>query len=219
VQLRLLAGLLFCTLGLDCATPGHRQVQPNLQNQPGEYSTHADVNWQVLETSVCQMQLSAGILVVLACTGLCSICAVLAQVQHLDTAVTACWACRLRLREDSNHAQRTGFWTSMWLSERRCSCLHRVCAKLLATWTRPQATTMYRVLNKFASSWRAVALSLQTSCFCRDLMLHAQGWRSTCCSACTGFVQRLYMYAANYTFMVCRTHPSEVMGMWRLSSL
>jgi hypothetical protein len=55
------------------------------------------------------------------------------------------------------------------------------------TWTRPQPTTMYRVLNKFASSWRAVA-TIWTSVLllpAQGLMLHAQGWRSTC-SACTG---------------------------------
>jgi hypothetical protein len=109
------------------------------------------------------------------------------------------------------------------LSEHRCSCLHRVCAKLAATATpghdhKPKNHVQsQQVCELMACSCNY----LQTSVLllpAQGLMLHAQGWRSLLLSACTGFVQRLYMYTANYTLHGLQDHPSEVMGMWRLSN-
>jgi hypothetical protein len=155
------------------------------------------------------MQLSTGIcgVVSVACTGF---------VQHLPLCLHRVSATpRHSHVQPARHAgpdyaktatmhNAQAFGQVCGLSERRCSCLHRVCAKLAAgyTWTRPQADNHVQSPQQVCELMACSCNYLQTSVLllpAQGLMLHAQGWRSTCCSACTGFVQRLYMYTANYT--------------------
>jgi hypothetical protein len=76
-------------------------------------------------------------------------------------------------------------------------------------------TTMYRVLNKFASSWRAVA-TIQTSVLllpAQGLMLHAQVGAALVVLHVQGLCNVCICIQPTTHCMVCRTHPSEVMGM------
>jgi hypothetical protein len=69
------------------------------------------------------------------------------------------------------------------------------------TWTRPQTDNHVQSPQQVCELMACSCSYLQTSVLllpAQGLMLHAQGWRSTCCHV-QGFVQRLYMYTANYT--------------------
>jgi hypothetical protein len=191
------------------------------RTQPGEYSTHADVNWQVLETSVFRCScLQASVVCFIACTGLCSIC------RCACTGATPRHSCAQPAGHAGDDYAKTAtmhnaqaFGQVCGLSERRCSCLHRVCAKLAGyTWTRPQAD------NHVQSPQQVCELMACSCAICRLLcFLHRLD------AACTGLAQHLllcmYRGLCNVCIciqptthcMVCRTHPSEVMGMWRLS--